>query len=76
MTLYIFFMQTFFLCVQNTEMDKVEFVTYDNAEWEGKNTHSKGERVKIPLLPYNVDKKSVNGKVYVIFASFPISNEY
>ena len=51
-------MQTFFLCVQNTEMDKVEFVTYDNAEWEGKNTHSKGERVKIPLLPYNVDKKS------------------
>ena len=25
----------------------------------GQNTHIKGERVKIPLLPYNVDKKSV-----------------
>ena len=24
------------------------------------NTHSKGERVKIPLLPYNADKKSAN----------------
>ena len=23
----------------------------------GQNTHSKGERVKIPLLPYNVDKR-------------------
>ena len=27
----------------------------------GKNTHGQGERVIIPLLPYNVDKKSVNG---------------
>ena len=25
----------------------------------GQNTHGQGERVKIPLLPYNVDKKSV-----------------
>ena len=25
-----------------------------------KNTHGQGERVKIPLLPWNVDKKSVN----------------
>ena len=29
----------------------------------GQNTHSKGEQVKIPLLPYNVDKKSVNDSV-------------
>ena len=28
---------------------------HDNAE-----THSKGEQVKTPLLPNNVDKKSVN----------------
>ena len=27
---------------------------------KGQNTHSKRERVKIPLFPYNVDKKSVN----------------
>ena len=26
----------------------------------GQNTHSQGERVKKNLLPYNVDKKSVN----------------
>ena len=26
----------------------------------GQNTHSEGKWVKIPLLPYNVDKKSVN----------------
>ena len=26
----------------------------------GQNTHSKWEQVKIPLIPYNVDKKSVN----------------
>ena len=26
----------------------------------GKNTHGKGDQVKIPLLPNNVDKKSVN----------------
>ena len=26
----------------------------------GQNTHGQGERVKIPLLPYNVVKKSVN----------------
>ena len=25
----------------------------------GQKTHSQGERGKIPLLPYNVDKKSV-----------------
>ena len=25
----------------------------------GQNTHSKGERKKIPFLPYNVNKKSV-----------------
>ena len=27
---------------------------------KGQNTHSKAERVKVPLLPYNVDKKNVN----------------
>ena len=26
----------------------------------GQNTHGQGERVKIPLLPNNVGKKSVN----------------
>ena len=27
------------------------------ANERGQNTHSKGERVKIPLLPYTVDKR-------------------
>ena len=36
------------------------------------NTHGKGVQVKIPLLPNNVGKKSVNnsGPTYSIFMSF------
>ena len=28
----------------------------------GQNTHGKGEQVKIPLLPNNVDKRSANDR--------------
>ena len=47
----------------NTQHNNKQFLRdwqHDNAEWEGQNTHCKRERVKIPRLPYSVDKRSVN----------------
>ena len=63
--------ETLSLHAQDKIKTIVEIVIMVMTNERGQNTHSKGERVKIPLLPNNVGKDSVNNleTIWVVTAT-------